>query len=64
MKRLDFIRHLREHGCSLLREGGNHSWWLHPETNRRSSLPRHSEIDPFLARKIFRDLGIPPCSKK
>ncbi|MBM5819390.1 MAG: type II toxin-antitoxin system HicA family toxin [Cyanobacteria bacterium K_DeepCast_150m_m2_101] len=42
MKRRDLILHLAAHGCSLLREGGNHSWWHHPEGNRRSAVPRHN----------------------
>lgn len=58
MKRGDLLRHLREHGCELLREGGNHSWWHNPEQNRRSAVPRHTEINDYLARKICKDLGI------
>ncbi|MGH8620543.1 MAG: type II toxin-antitoxin system HicA family toxin [Burkholderiales bacterium] len=59
MKRGDLLRHLREHGCGLLREGGNHSWWHNPAQNRRSAVPRHNEINDYLARKICKDLGIP-----
>ena len=59
MKRRELLRHLREHGCILLREGSRHSWWLNPAQNRRSSVPRHTEIVDQLARKICRDLGIP-----
>lgn len=59
MKRRDLIAHLSQHGCVLLREGGNHSWWLNPQANRRSAVPRHNEINDFLAKKICRDLGIP-----
>lgn len=42
-KRRDLLRPLSEHGCSLLREDGRHSWWHNPG-NRRSTVPRHSEI--------------------
>ncbi|WP_218932336.1 type II toxin-antitoxin system HicA family toxin [Adhaeretor mobilis] len=28
MKRRDLIRHLMDHDCELLREGGKHSWWV------------------------------------
>ena len=56
MKRNDFLRHLRAQGCELIREGGNHSWW--GDQNKRSSVPRHSEIDDGLIRKICKDLGI------
>ncbi|MFM7652487.1 MAG: type II toxin-antitoxin system HicA family toxin [Vulcanococcus sp.] len=59
MKRRDLLRHLSEHGCSLLREGVNHSWWSTPELNRRSAIPRHNEIHELLARKICTDLGVP-----
>ncbi|MEB3361446.1 MAG: hypothetical protein VKI42_04900 [Synechococcaceae cyanobacterium] len=44
VKRRDLLRHLQQHGCSLLREGGHHSWWHHPE---------------LLVRKICRDLAVP-----
>jgi mRNA interferase HicA len=59
MKRLDLIRHLEQHGCELVREGGRHSWWQNTALNRRTAVPRHSEIDKHLARKICRDLGVP-----
>ena len=59
MKRRDLIRHLHEHGCELLREGGSHSWWHNPNQNRRSAVPRHSEINENLAIKICKDLGVP-----
>ena len=60
MKRGDLIRYLRENGCVLLREGGRHSWWHNPGQNKRSAIPRHNEIVDVLARKICKDLGVPP----
>ncbi len=59
MKREKFLKHLRKCGCELLREGGCHSWWHHPQSNKRSAVPRHNEIDDHLAQKICKDLGIP-----
>lgn len=59
MKRHELIAHLRKHGCVLIREGAKHSWWGNPSNNRRTTVPRHGEIDNHLARKICRDLGIP-----
>ena len=59
MKREDLLRYLRQHQCQLLREGGRHSWWVNPELNKRSSVPRHTEIEDNLARKICKDLGLP-----
>ena len=59
MKRIDLLRHLRENGCALVREGGAHSWWGNLFTGKRSAVPRHVEIDEFLVKKICKDLGIP-----
>jgi mRNA interferase HicA len=58
MKRKELIRYLRSKGCELLREGGNHSWWYNPALNKRSAVPRHTEIDDLLVKKICKDLGI------
>ncbi len=60
MKRRELLDHLRVYGCELVREGARHSWWCNPVLNRRSAVPRHSEIRDLLAKKICRDLGIPP----
>ncbi|MGO9843843.1 MAG: type II toxin-antitoxin system HicA family toxin [Candidatus Acidiferrales bacterium] len=59
MKRRDLLHHLAAHGCELLREGGRHSIYYNPKVNATSSVPRHTEINDFLARKICRDLSIP-----
>ncbi|MCA9241001.1 MAG: type II toxin-antitoxin system HicA family toxin [Planctomycetales bacterium] len=60
MKRRDLLRHIVDHGCELIREGSNHSWWGNPANGSRTSVPRHREVSDQLARKICRDLGIPP----
>lgn len=59
MKRRDFERWLGRHGCKFLREGARHSWFINESLNRRSAVPRHTEIKDELIRKICRDLGIP-----
>ncbi len=59
MKRRDLIRHIEQHGCELLREGGRHSVYVNRPKRKSSSVPRHSEINDFLARKICRDLEVP-----
>ena len=60
MKRKDLIRHLSINGCLFVREGANHSWWQNPDLNKRSAIPRHREISDLLAKKICKDLGVPP----
>lgn len=59
MKRVDLIRHLEQHGCELLREGGKHSVYVNRATRLSTTVPRHREVNDFLARKICRDLQIP-----
>ena len=59
MKRRDLIRHLARHGCELLREGGSHSIYVNRPKQKSSSVPRHNEINDFLAKKICRDLEVP-----
>ena len=51
MKRLDLIRHLERNGCVLLREGRSHSVFINRATRKSSTMPRHREINEFLARK-------------
>ena len=59
MKRNDLLRHLQDHGCVLLCEGGKHSVFVNRVTRKVTTVPRHREINDFLARKICRDLEIP-----
>ena len=58
MKMTELLNYLRSQGCELLREGAKHSWWHNPGTNKRSAIPRHSEIKDILAKKICKDLGV------
>jgi mRNA interferase HicA len=64
MKRKDLIRHLLKNGCIFVREGAKHSVFFNPLLRKTSTVPRHNEIDNFLAKKICRDLGIEPLKKK
>jgi len=59
VKRRDLERHLRDHGARLIREGGRHSFWGF-DAERSTAVPRHREIAFVLARKICKDLDIPP----
>lgn len=60
MKRRDLIRFLEQHGCQLLREGANHTIYVNRPAKKTSSVPRHTEINNDLARKICKDLQVPP----
>lgn len=59
MKRLDLIRRLEQHGCELFREGGWHSVYVNRAAHKVATVPRHREINEFLARKISKELQIP-----
>lgn len=59
MKQFDLIKHIRKYGCVFMREGGSHSVWYNSITRRTSTIPRHSEINTHIGRKICKDLGVP-----
>jgi len=58
MKRRELIRHLETQKCVLHREGNKHSVFINRKNIKVSTVPRHREINDFLARKICRDLQI------
>lgn len=58
MKRRHLISHLEAPGYELLREGGSHSVYINRARGKVSTVPRHRELDEYLARKICRDLEI------
>lgn len=60
MKRVDLLRHLESHGCELLREGSKHRVYVNRAIQKSTSIPRHREINDYLAKKICRDLNVPP----
>ena len=59
MKLRDLIRHLEQHGCEKLREGGNHTVYVNRARQKATAIPRHREINDFLAKKICQDLEVP-----
>ena len=58
MKRKALIRHLEQRGCQLLREGKKHTVYVNRVARCSSTVPRHTEINDILARKICRDLKV------
>jgi len=59
MKRRLLLKHIKRHGCELLRDGANHSIYWNPTNRKTTSVPRHNEIVDKLAIKICKDLNIP-----
>lgn len=58
MKKNDLIKRLIKEGCIFIREGSKHSIFFNPLLKKTSTIPRHNEINDFLAKKICKDLGI------
>lgn len=59
MKRHEFIKHLTENGCKLLREGSNHTVYINPLNGKQSTVGRHKELSNLLCKKICKQLDIP-----
>ena len=59
MKRRFLIGYIKNMGCELLREGGKHSVYVNRSKKKVTTIPRHSEIDENLAKRILKDLEIP-----
>jgi predicted RNA binding protein YcfA (HicA-like mRNA interferase family) len=60
MKRRDLLAHLERNGCRLRREGGNHPVYWNPVTRKVAPIPRHTEIDENLCRRICKQLSVLP----
>jgi len=59
LKRRVLIRYVEKNGCEFLREGGDHTVYVNRKEKKVSTIPRHREIDEYLAKRICKDLGIP-----
>ncbi len=57
MKRKDLIDKIERLGCVLIRHGNKHDLYHNPKTGMTQPIPRHREINEFLAKKILRDLS-------
>ena len=53
MKRRDLVGRLEEAGCVLIMHGAKHDIYHQPRLGRSEPVPRHREINEFLARKIL-----------
>ena len=64
MKRVDLIRYIEASGCAFLREGGRHTVYVNPTARKVATVPRHREINEFMAKKICRELEISEPGKE
>ncbi|GBC63297.1 type II toxin-antitoxin system HicA family toxin [Desulfonema ishimotonii] len=56
MKRKELIKELEQNGCVLIRHGGKHDWYQNPLTKISQPVPRHREINEYLAKHIIKML--------
>ena len=57
MKRRDLIATIERMGCVLVRHGANHDWYTNMQTKKSQPVPRHSEINEYLAKSIIKKLS-------
>lgn len=57
MKRRDLIKTIERNGAVLIRHGGKHDWYQNQNTKISQPVPRHSEINEFLAKNIIKKLS-------
>jgi len=57
MKRTDLIKKIENTGCVLIRHGGKHDWYQNPKTKISQPIPRHKEINEYLAKHILKMLS-------
>ncbi len=57
MKRRDLIKKLENMGCYLSRHGGKHDWYTNDKTKKSQPVPRHKEINEYLAQSIIKKLS-------
>ena len=59
MKKSVLLKHLKEKGCRLSREGSNHSIYINIDTKAWTAIPRHPNIEERTVFRICKQLGIP-----
>ncbi len=59
VKRNHFIRHLENNKCFLHRNGSRHDIFQNTATNKKTTIPRHPQLDKNLCNLICKQLEIP-----
>jgi predicted RNA binding protein YcfA (HicA-like mRNA interferase family) len=59
VKRGKFIKYLEDNGCYFHRHGSKHDIFKNEVTGKKTTLPRHPKLDPYLCDSICKQLDIP-----
>jgi mRNA interferase HicA len=57
MKRVDLLKILNKLGCEFIRHRGKHDWYQNKTTGASQPIPRHAEINEYLAKSIIKKLS-------
>jgi predicted RNA binding protein YcfA (HicA-like mRNA interferase family) len=57
MKRREVVKALRQSGCLIEREGGEHTIWRCPCGQHQTAVPRHTEITAGVIGKIEKQMA-------
>lgn len=57
MKRVELLKILNKLGCEFIRHGGKHDWYQNKSTGVSQPIPRHKEINEYLAKSIIKKLS-------
>jgi hypothetical protein len=58
MKREGLLRHLRQHGCVLRREGKEHTLWENPQTGHAELEDVYKAIEGIACSAGFQAFGL------
>ncbi len=59
IKRDHFIKHLKKNHCIFHRSGSKHDIYQNEITKKKTTVPRHSQLDKLLCNLICKQLEIP-----
>ena len=59
VKKLKFIQHLEHNGCNLHRNGSKHDIYRNSSNGKKTTVPRHPQLDKLLCDLICKQLEIP-----
>jgi predicted RNA binding protein YcfA (HicA-like mRNA interferase family) len=62
VKLRQLVKHLEACGCELYEEGARHSKFKNVHTGKKTTVPRHREIDNDFANDICKQLGVEKVS--
>jgi predicted RNA binding protein YcfA (HicA-like mRNA interferase family) len=57
LKRKKLIKTIKANGCVFARHGVNHDWYKNPKSGKSQPIPRHTEIEDGLAKRIIKRLS-------